>query len=48
MELVFAGLASKARKAVVDSVNDTVTDRAFLNAFKFFVKVALPYSDGFC
>jgi hypothetical protein len=27
MELVFAGLASKARKAVVDSVNDTVTKR---------------------
>jgi hypothetical protein len=48
MELVLAGLASKSRKAVVGSVDDTVTDRALLNTFEFFVKVVLPYSDSFC
>ena len=45
MELV---LASKARKAVVGSVDDTVTDRTLLDTFKFFVKVVLPNSDSFC
>ena len=45
MELV---LASKVRKAVVGSVDDTVTDRTLLDTFKFFVKVVLPNSDSFC
>ena len=44
MELV---LASKVRKAVVGSVDDTVTDRTLLDTFKFFVKV-VPNSDSFC
>lgn len=48
MELVLAGPAWKARKAMVCSMDDTVTDRAFLHAFKFLVKVALPYLDSFC
>lgn len=47
MELVLAGLASKARKTVVGSVDDTVTDRALLNTFKFLVKIALPYLNCF-
>lgn len=44
MEFVFAGLASETRKAVVCSVDNTVTYRALLNTFKFLVKIALPYS----
>ena len=48
MELLLASLASKARKAVVGSVDDTVTDRTLLDTFKFFVKVVLPNSDSFC
>lgn len=48
MELVLAGLASQPWKAMVGGVDDTVTDRALLNAFKFFVKVTLPYSNSFC
>lgn len=47
MELVLAGLAGKARKAVVCSMDDAVTNRALLHAFEFFVKVALPYLDSF-
>lgn len=43
MELVFARLASKTRKAMVGSVDDTVTNWALLNTFEFLVKVALPY-----
>lgn len=48
MELVLACLASEARKAVVGSMDDTITNRALLNTFKFFVKIALPYSNSFC
>lgn len=47
MELVFAGLASKTRKAMVGSVDDTVTNRTLFNTFKFLVKVALPYPYSF-
>ena len=47
MELVFAGLASKARKAMVHSVDHTITDGAFLNTFKFLVKIVLPYPNSF-
>lgn len=42
MELVLASLAGQAWKAVVGCVDDTVTDRALLNTFKFLVKIALP------
>lgn len=48
MELVLASLASKARKAVIGSVDDTVTYRTLLDTFKFFIKVVLPNSDSFC
>ena len=48
MKFVFAGLASEARKAVVCSVDDTVTDRTLLNTFKFFVEIVLPSSYSFC
>ena len=47
MKFVFAGLASKTRKTVVHSVDNTVTYRALLNTFKFLVKIALPYSYSF-
>lgn len=43
MEFVFAGLACKARKAMIHSVDYTVTDRAFLDTFKFLVKIGFPY-----
>lgn len=43
MEFMLAGLASKARQAMVGSVDDTITDRALFNTFKFLVKIALPY-----
>lgn len=46
MKLVFAGLAGKARKAVICSVDNTVTYRALLHTFKLLVKIALPYSNG--
>ena len=42
MELVFAGLASKAWKAMIRSMDHTVTDGALLNTFKFLVKITLP------
>lgn len=48
MKFVFACLAGKARNAVVCSVDDTVTDRALLNTFKFFIEIALPNSYSFC
>lgn len=47
MKFVLASLASKTRKAVVHSVDNTVTYRALLNTFKFLVKITLPYSYGF-
>lgn len=43
---MLASLASKTRKAVIGSMNHTVTDRALLNSFKFLVKVTLPYPYG--
>lgn len=48
MKLVLAGLACKTRKGVVDSMDDTVTNRTLLNTFKFLVKVVFPYPDSFC
>jgi hypothetical protein len=48
MKFVFACPASKARKAVICGVDDTVTDWTLLNAFKFFIKIALPNSNSFC
>lgn len=48
MELVLAGLASEAGKAVVCGMDDTITYRALLNPFKLLVKIALPYSNSFC
>lgn len=48
MKLVFACLATKTRKTVVCGVNYTVTDRALLNTFKFFIEIALPNSYSFC
>ena len=47
MELVLASFASQAWKAMVNSVDHTVTDRTLLNTFKFLVKIALPYPYGF-
>lgn len=47
MELVFAGLASKAWKAMIHSMDHTVTDGALLNTFKFLVKIVLPYPYSF-
>lgn len=48
MKFVFACFASKARKAVVCGVDDTVTDWALLNTLKFLIKIALPNSNSFC
>lgn len=48
MKFVFACLARKARKTVVCGMDDTITDWALLNTFKFFIKIALPNSYSFC
>lgn len=48
MELMLAGFACEAWKAMVRSMDDTVTDGALLHTFKFLVKVAFPYSYRFC
>ena len=42
MELVFAGLENKARKAMIHGVVYTVIGGALLNIFKFLVKITLP------
>lgn len=47
MELVLASLAGKTRKAVVCSMDDTVADGTFFNAFKFLVKIAFPDAYSF-
>ena len=42
MELVFAGLENKVRKAMIHGVVHTVTGGALLNIFNFLVKITLP------
>ena len=48
MELVLASLASKTGKAVVCSMDNTVTDGTFFVAFKFLVKITFPDAHSFC
>lgn len=43
MKFMLAGPACKTWKAVVGSVDDTITYGAFLNSFEFLVEITLPY-----
>ena len=47
MELVLASLAGKTRKAVVCSMDNTVSDGTFFIAFKFLVKITFPDAHSF-